>query len=165
MDLLEQIGRALQGKYTFQDLHGYFAALQIPVPGEAIGSKRVFAKEALKTAPDDTLLRIADELGLNIHASQAAALVPPRNWKDTTQFRIFISHISKDKDKAIRLKECLEPYGISGFVAHEDIHPVPIRLKQTSATCRVRPPGIKVGIGRRLNPPAMPSSERKALKR
>jgi hypothetical protein len=25
--------------------------------------------------------------------------------------------------------------------------------------------GIKVGIGRRLNPPAMPSSERKALKR
>jgi TIR domain len=25
--------------------------------------------------------------------------------------------------KATRLKDCLEPYGISGFVAHEDIHP------------------------------------------
>jgi hypothetical protein len=123
IDLLEQIGRTLQARYTFADLHGYFAALNIPTPRETFGSKRNFAKEALKAAQDETLLKIAEELGLKIHPSQGAAIVPPRNWKDTTLFRIFISHISKDKDKATRLKACLEPYAISAFVAHEDIHP------------------------------------------
>jgi hypothetical protein len=47
----------------------------------------------------------------------------PRNWQGTNKFRLFISHIAKDKDKATRLKDCLAPYAISGFVAHEDIHP------------------------------------------
>lgn len=123
MDLLEKIGSALQSKYTFAELHYYFSALQVSAPTESFGSKRVFAKEALKQAPDDTLLKIADELGLNVRALEAAAQIPPRNWRQTTQFRVFISHISKNKDKATRLRECLEPYCISGFVAHEDIHP------------------------------------------
>ena len=127
MDLLEKIGSTLQSKYTFAELHDYFAALKIAVPvelpGQTFGSKRVFSKEALKTTPDDALLQIAEELGINVHPAQGATRVPPRNWKDTTRFRIFISHITKDKDKATRLKECLEPYAMSGFVAHEDIHP------------------------------------------
>jgi hypothetical protein len=38
-------------------------------------------------------------------------------------FRLFISHIAKHKDKATRLKECLYSYAVSGFMAHEDIHP------------------------------------------
>ncbi len=123
MELLEQIGSALQARYTFDDLHRFFAALKISAPKENSGSKRVFAKEALNSTPDDILLKIADDLGLSIHPLRGAVLVPPRNWKDTRHLRVFISHISKDKDKATRLKDCLEPYGISGFVAHEDIHP------------------------------------------
>jgi TIR domain len=122
MDLLEQIGSALQARYTFDDLHRFFAALRIDAPKENSKSKRVFAKEVLKSTPDDILLKIADDLGLSIHPLRGAVL-PPRNWKDTRLLRVFISHISKDKDKATRLKDCLEPYGIGGFVAHEDIHP------------------------------------------
>lgn len=86
VDLLEQIGSALQGKYTFADLKYYFSRMQIPLTIEASGSKRVFAKEILKNAPDDTLLKIASELGLNIQALESAAQIPPRNWKDTTNF-------------------------------------------------------------------------------
>ena len=124
LDLLEQIGAALQAKYTFNDLDAFFAALKIPtVSHETFGSKRVFAKEILKAAPDETLFRIAENRPSQLHPTQGAPLAPPRNWKNTTQFRIFISHISKDKDKATRLRTALEPYGISGFVAHEDIHP------------------------------------------
>ena len=123
MDLLEQIGSALQARYTFDDLHRFFAALKISAPMENSGSKRVFAKEVLKSTPDDILLKIADDLGLSVHPLRGAVLAPPRNWKDTRFLRVFTSHISKDKDKATRLKDCLEPYAISGFVAHEDIHP------------------------------------------
>lgn len=66
---------------------------------------------------------MADELDLDTRSPSGNQIVPPRNWKDTTQFRLFISHISKDKDKAIRLKNCLVEHSINGFVAHEDIHP------------------------------------------
>jgi hypothetical protein len=89
IDLLEQIGRTLQARYTFADLHGYFAALNIPTPRETFGSKRNFAKEALKAAQDETLLKIAEELGLKIHPSQGAAIVPPRERHNT------VSHFHK----------------------------------------------------------------------
>jgi hypothetical protein len=52
-----------------------------------------------------------------------ASLALRKTAKNTKQFRLFISHISKDKHRAMRLKECLEPYAISGFVAHMDVHP------------------------------------------
>lgn len=38
-------------------------------------------------------------------------------------FRMFISHLSSDKKSAANLKIALAEYGISGFVAHEDIAP------------------------------------------
>jgi len=38
-------------------------------------------------------------------------------------FRLFISHLSKDKLSATRLKATLGRHGISSFVAHEDIKP------------------------------------------
>lgn len=38
-------------------------------------------------------------------------------------FRLFISHLSKDKLSAGRLKAALHRHGISSFVAHEDIRP------------------------------------------
>ena len=38
-------------------------------------------------------------------------------------FRVFVSHISENKANAGRLKGSLERYGISSFVAHDDIEP------------------------------------------
>lgn len=43
-------------------------------------------------------------------------------WK-TGYFRMFISHKVENKISASNLKTCLERYGVSGFVAHEDIKP------------------------------------------
>ena len=57
-----------------------------------------------------------------IRATHGASSAP-RNWQATNKFRLFISHIAKRKDRATRLRQCLVPYAISGFVAHEDIHP------------------------------------------
>ena len=44
-------------------------------------------------------------------------------WGDGV-VRVFISHISEDKVFANGIKESLYPYGISAFVAHEDIEPI-----------------------------------------
>ncbi len=39
------------------------------------------------------------------------------------RFKLFISHISEDRDKANELKEKLALYGVDAFVAHADIKP------------------------------------------
>ena len=47
---------------------------------------------------------------------------PSSYWK-VGYYKVFISHVSRYKSSASNLKLMLEPYGISAFVAHEDIKP------------------------------------------
>jgi hypothetical protein len=65
--------------------------------------------------------KLSDQPEDQSHGAMASS--PPVNWLNPQRFRLFISHIAIDKDKATRLKSCLVPYGIDGFVAHEDIEP------------------------------------------
>lgn len=60
-----------------------------------------------------------------------------RIWGDTNGFRLFISHNSKDKVYAQKIKEKLEEINISCFVAHEDIAPSiewPVELEKALNT-------------------------------
>lgn len=93
-------------------------------PGEIeVNSKWVYSKTALQGVPTITILEIAEDLALGGGTLAETSHRPPANWKDTDRFRLFLSHTSKHKVKATRLKTCLDLYAISGFVAHEDIHP------------------------------------------
>ena len=122
--LIDKIGRELQARFTFNDLIAFLKSYGVPLPAdESRNSKWVYTKNALQSVPTEIILKVAEELDIDQPAGAAAASSPPRNWRDTKAFRLFISHIAKHKDKATRLKDCLAPYGISGFVAHEDIHP------------------------------------------
>lgn len=47
----------------------------------------------------------------------------PTLWQNTTDLRLFISHLAIHKGMTNEVKQALEPYGISGFVAHNDIKP------------------------------------------
>jgi TIR domain len=69
------------------------------------------------------LLRIAEELDIDAPGTKTPAARPPRNWDGTTDLRLFVSHIALRKDKAARLKGCLDSFAINAFVAHDDIHP------------------------------------------
>ena len=122
--LIDKIGRELQSRYTYDGINAFLAEFHLKGPSEFTGnSKWLYSKAALHGVSNDILIKIADELDLVLPQAQAAKALLPANWKSTTEFRLFISHISKHKDKATRLKQCLAPYAISGFVAHEDIHP------------------------------------------
>ena len=123
LDLIDKIGRELQRRFGYREIDQFLGAYKISPPkGVTVNSKWVYSCEALSKAPPDLIIKIADELELE-SIQTATKLVSPRNWQGTTDFRIFISHISNDKDKATRLKVCLSDHAISGFVAHEDIHP------------------------------------------
>jgi len=122
---IDRIARELQSRFTYSDTDIYLAEFGVSKPTDVImsNSKWVYSKEALKHVPMTTIMKIVDDLGLEQLQPQHGLSSPPKNWHETRLFRLFISHIAKDKDKATRLKDCLFPYAISGFVAHEDIHP------------------------------------------
>lgn len=123
--LIDKVGRELQSRFTYVDIDAFLAEFGIKPPGPSsdYGSKWVYSKTALQGVGNDTLFRIANELDIAIPRGEVLSSSGPKNWENTTKLRLFISHISKDKEKATRLKDCLSPYAISGFVAHEDIHP------------------------------------------
>ena len=122
--IIDRIGRELQSRYRYEDIDAYLAEFGIDPPiGVTPNSKWVYSKAALAGVPLSIITRIAEDLDMGPNLATAAVSSPPNNWRDITDFRLFISHIAKHKDRATRLKECLQPHGISGFVAHEDINP------------------------------------------
>ncbi len=127
MDLLEKVGSELQRRYTFTDIDAFFSAANISTVNVdgwgGANSKRVYAKAVLARVPEADLLRVASELDILPAIHAGTIIIPPKNWQDTKAFRLFISHVSKDKAIATRLKSALGGYEIAGFVAHEDIHP------------------------------------------
>jgi hypothetical protein len=121
LTLIDKISRELQSRFRFSEIYDYLTASGIAHPENVTSnSKWVYSRAALTPLPLSKIVEIADDLGIG---AQGVALSAPANWSGTSLFRLFISHISKEKLKATRLKECLVPYGVSGFVAHEDIHP------------------------------------------
>lgn len=124
-DLIDRIARELQNRFKAYEINAYLRAFGVDIieTDEPISSKHVYAKSILAGEPLDVVLKIADDLNMNVSALVAGASLPPKNWEGTTAFRLFVSHVSADKDKAIRLRTCLEAHSISAFVAHEDIHP------------------------------------------
>ena len=62
-------------------------------------------------------------MGLLIRTNKTKQAGPnPKFWTEE-YLRLFISHLSSDKELAQDLKVSLESYAISGFVAHSDIEP------------------------------------------
>lgn len=124
LTLIDKIGRILQAKFTYVEIDAFLSEFSIAAPKEVhTNSKWVYSKEALRGVGNETLLKIARELDVEVPHATVAGTSPPRNWRDVPDFRLFISHISRHKDRATRLKDCLAPFAIAGFVAHEDIHP------------------------------------------
>jgi hypothetical protein len=63
------------------------------------------------------------ESGLLIHTSKTVAPDQAKRIWGTQGFRLFLSHKTEVKREAATLKEGLKLFGVSAFVAHEDIHP------------------------------------------
>lgn len=124
IELLEQIGAELQSRMTYADLNIYLSNYGIS-PGSgtqnSYNSKRVYVKDLLATQSDEKLIAIAEELDIE-HKLPPPKIAEPTFWK-TGQFRLFLSHLSSFKKQTSNLQSALTQYGVSSFVAHEDIEP------------------------------------------
>jgi len=79
-------------------------------------------KVSLMYADEEKLKKVADELEVSANLSTRIKSYP-KCWMQSQNLKLFISHSSKQKDSANRLKETLLLYKIDCFVAHEDVKP------------------------------------------
>jgi hypothetical protein len=84
------------------------------------GSKSSYIIQALNNDDDESLIGLASHL--NIVEESADSEINPGFWKDG-YLRLFISHLATNKENAQNIKNLLEQYSITGFVAHTDIEP------------------------------------------
>lgn len=85
------------------------------------GSKSSYVIEMSKSANDNLLIELAQHVGYLFEEIPKPGIDPPF-WRKI-MFCLFISHLSSEKVFAAELQEALLAYGISGFVAHNDIEP------------------------------------------
>lgn len=124
--LIDEIASKMQSTLTFRDIDALFITYGIPtdhVP--SYNSKAVYVKEVLPKIDNNIIFQIADELKIDYSSLTGKALYidsSPSFWK-SGHFKLFISHLASFKNTISALKCELEKYGISSFVAHEDIEP------------------------------------------
>jgi hypothetical protein len=125
--------------------------------------KKAYIVDMIGEAYDDKLLALGKHLGVE---SELAQVAEPVFWKPQEP-RVFISHVSPFKKEATDFKLSMCIFGISGFVAHEDIEPskewqneIEVALSTMDALLALLTPGfneskwtdqeVGVAIGRRV---------------
>jgi hypothetical protein len=97
------------------------AQFNLPTSDVWQGNKYAYVLEMSKSARDETLIELAQHVGYTLEEATKVGIDPPF-WRKR-MFRLFISHLSSEKVFAAELQEALLAFGISGFVAHNDIEP------------------------------------------
>lgn len=99
-----------------------------------IGRKE-YVIDKLKAGNIDNILELAKHLEIEIdirkHEEDSSL------WEEGC-FKLFISHLDKNKNFAKEIKEGLKGYGISCFVAHDDIRPTSLwqyEIEKALRTC------------------------------
>jgi hypothetical protein len=99
------------------------------------GNEDDYALYTLRSATDQHLTEMAVHYALGF--IQAKSTVEPKCWAPGYS-RLFISHLAKHREEAGRLQESLREFGISSFVAHNDIEPTlewQAEIERALATC------------------------------
>ncbi len=106
--------------WTFIDIT--LRQFKLPTQNTWSGSTSDYIAAMIEDAADNDLIELARHLEINPEASRTAPSPTPTFWKKNC-YKIFLSHISSFKKEAAELQNQLEYFGLSAFVAHEDIEP------------------------------------------
>jgi hypothetical protein len=107
----------------------------MPVRNEWNGSKEAYVLRMVERGDDDALVELAQHVGFNLGISSPG--VEPPFWRKG-MFRLFVSHLAAHKSTASKLQEAALDFGISCFVAHNDIEPTQewqTQIETALATC------------------------------
>src|SRR5579863_7546192 len=119
--LMKEIAKRLsEESWAFVD--ATLNAFKLPMQASWNGTSESYAVKMVEDASDEQLLELAEHVGFKFEANPKPLRVDPPFWRKD-MFRLFISHLAVHRDDAAKLQAALEPFGISSFVAHNDIEP------------------------------------------
>ena len=137
--------------FTWEEIYSYLHEYDDSVSyyqGEQWDSLDEYITIQLGRFSDDSVARIYEELLGKDISDDTTTLDVSSLWR-SGYYRLFISHLTKDKIAISNLKKCLVHYGIDCFVAHEDIEPskewvkeIKKALMSADALCAVFSPGF-----------------------
>jgi hypothetical protein len=107
----------------------------LPWSDEWRGEKDAYVLKMIENGSDQTLIDLAAHAGFRL-STQVTGIDPPF-WRPRL-FRLFLSHLAAHCGVASQLQESLLPFGISAFVAHNDIEPTrdwQTQIETALATC------------------------------
>jgi hypothetical protein len=93
----------------------------MPLLNEWGGTKDEYVLHMVEKAPDQSLIGLAQHVGFQFEEITPQHIQPPFWRKGMLQ--LFVSHIATHRAFAARLQEALLDFGVSCFVAHNDIEP------------------------------------------
>ena len=116
--LIDEIARRLstKGWDEIERTLKQFGFSEVDLDGRVMGDELVI--RTIESGPDGNLIRLSAHLGYELSTSEP----DPSCW-DKGLFRLFISHVDKHREFAHDVRNELLTYGISSFVAHDDIEP------------------------------------------
>jgi hypothetical protein len=123
LDLNRSIAAEITRRYSWREFHEFLEAFGLPDSPGSWEDEDDYVRQILAGASLSVLSEITEDLGLSAFAETAPARQLPAMWKDDTRLRVFVSHLSTEKEKATRIRDCMRAASMSAFVAHEDIEP------------------------------------------
>jgi hypothetical protein len=102
-----------------------------------VGSAESYVLQMVQQAPDQTLIDLAQRVGYRFDEPASPPGVDPSFWRKD-MLRVFVTHLAAHRAYAGELQEALLRYGISSFVAHNDIEPTlewQVQIETALATC------------------------------
>jgi hypothetical protein len=117
--LLKEVGKRL-GAEEWPFIDATLTAFSLPTTNDWPGNALSYALRMIEGATDETLIELAEHVGFQFGIKPIR--VDPPFWR-SGMLRLFITHLSAQKVFAAELQNHLYAYGISSFVAHNDIEP------------------------------------------
>src|ERR1041384_1587955 len=99
-------------------------------------SKDAYVIQMIQDASDELLVELAQHVGFQFHNPTSRRVEPPF-WRKG-MLRVFVSHLATRRDVAGKLQEALLKFGVSCFIAHNDIEPTEewqTQIETALATC------------------------------
>ncbi len=93
----------------------------LPTTDQWSGQNDAYVMAMVERSPDQTLIELAQHVGVNFEP-MTSSFIEPSFWRKG-MLRVFISHLAVHRKWAGDLQEALLEFGISSFVAHNDIEP------------------------------------------
>jgi hypothetical protein len=123
--IIERLASELHARYDFIQASVFLRAFypKAHTYADDYADVREMTTANLVDVPESVLGEMIDDLGIESLTTVSYQSQPPTIWTNANEFRIFVSHISKDKAIATRMRDALKAYGAKAFVAHEDIEP------------------------------------------